>query len=146
MTLTPRILPVSEVYRQAGVPCDPSEGRWIVVEGGAFGGRRWEVGALVAVDPEERDGVVLLVPRGLGRARFGERHGEGLTGEAGEACSPRRFVVAGTPVAAGLASPAVVRWCCGGVVLRSFQANPVEGPTVVAAPRAQLPLFQRAAA
>ena len=146
MTLTPRILPVSEVYRQAGVPCDPGEGRWIVVEGGLFGDQRWEVGALVAIDPEERDGVVLLVPRGLGRARFGARHGAALTGEAGEACSPRRFVVAGTPVPAGFAIPAVVRWCRGGVVLRSFHANPVQAAPVVASARGQLPLFDRAAA
>lgn len=146
MSLTPRILPALEVYRQAGIPCDPGEGRWIVVEGGVFGGVRWEVGTLVALDPEEREGVVLLVPRGLGRARFGARHGAILTGEAGEACCPRRFVVAGTPVAVGAAHPAVVRWCSGGVVLRSFQARPAPAAVPYPPARGQLPLFSRAAA
>lgn len=147
MARAPRILPLVDVYRLAGVPVDPTDGRWLVVEAGEFGGQRWELGTIVVVGEAGARGEVLLVPRGAGRARFGVREGHGLFGDAGEPCSSDRFVVIGRPVVGGVAAPAVARWCGGGLVLRTLQSRPltVAPPAAAVAPAVQLPLFAAAA-
>jgi len=99
----PRIAPLTQFLRYPNLRLPPlpqvaDEVRlFVVIEGGGFGGRRWHVGDLVACRRRENQltGQVMLEARGLGRPRLGTLYEGGLYGDAGEACSPARWRVAG---------------------------------------------------
>jgi hypothetical protein len=72
-----------------------------VVAPGKFGGREWRVGELAVCADGAWDGDrVVLVPMGMGRARFGALDGDRLQGDRGESCSRARWHVAGRLLAA----------------------------------------------
>jgi hypothetical protein len=132
-------------------PLLAGEACFVVVEPGVAEGTVWSAGDVVVVEPATRsDDLVVLVARGMGRPRLGTACAGRLFGEAGEACSPVRWRVAGRV-------RAVWRWSADGtgwgeVASLGRRALPVPAPgralpnpsagrpRPVLAPEGQLPL------
>ncbi|MBT3223598.1 MAG: hypothetical protein HN348_31390 [Proteobacteria bacterium] len=102
---------------------------------GHFMGRRWSRGEVVLCDAHMRDGdAIVLVPRGMGRARLGFLMGATLVGDRGEPCGKVRWLPIGRLSA--IVRPAKVGERALGWVIEDIDGKPVATKT----PN-QLPLF-----
>lgn len=102
---------------------------------GDFLGRRWHKGEIALCDSDMRDGdAVVLVPRGMGRARLGFVMGATLVGDRGEPCAKVRWMPVGR-------INAIVRPASVGERAVGWIIEDINGKPVIANTPNQLPLF-----